>query len=143
MIRYLGIGDFAKRVGVAPVTLSTGYDKRGTLPPPNAVIDGTRGWLPETIDEWNARRPGKRPRENPDWFVMVHSTIHYLGTVGFAARIGVKADTLNRYKLPLPDAQIGRFRGWLPQTVDEWNARRPGKRTSRDARNWHLPSELR
>ena len=51
----------------------------------------------------------------------------YLSTSEFAARIGVKPDTLNRYKLPEPDAMIGRTRGWLPETVDAWNASRPGK----------------
>lgn len=51
----------------------------------------------------------------------------YLTASEFAARIGVKTDTLNRYTLPEPDAMIGRTRGWLPETVDAWNASRPGK----------------
>ena len=39
------------------------------LPEPDVLIGRTRGWLPETIDEWNARRPGRgvgggRPRKN-------------------------------------------------------------------------------
>lgn len=54
--------------------------------------------------------------------------IHYLSRPEVAARIGVKPDTLNRYKLPEPDAQIGaRQVGWLPETIDAWNAARPRK----------------
>lgn len=51
----------------------------------------------------------------------------YLSSTEFAERIGVKPDTLNKYKLPEPDAMIGRVRGWLPETIDTWNASRPGK----------------
>ncbi|QDF18794.1 hypothetical protein SEA_SCENTAE_75 [Gordonia phage SCentae] len=49
----------------------------------------------------------------------------------FAARIGVRPDTLSRYELPAPDAQIGKgpraSKGWMPETIDAWNAARPGK----------------
>ena len=31
------------------------------------------------------------------------------------------------YDLPEPDVRIGRTRGWLPETIDRWNARRPGR----------------
>lgn len=41
--------------------------------------------------------------------------------------LGVKPDTLNRYNLPEPDAMIGRARGWLPETIEAWNASRPGR----------------
>jgi len=55
--------------------------------------------------------------------------VRYLSRPEVAARIGVKPDTLNRYKLPPHDAQIGaRLVGWLPETIDAWNARRPSKR---------------
>lgn len=38
------------------------------LPEPGAMIGSTRGWLLETIDRWNAARPGRgvgggRPRK--------------------------------------------------------------------------------
>jgi predicted DNA-binding transcriptional regulator AlpA len=57
-IRYLGITDAAERVGISPNSL-----KRYKLPPPDALIGGRiRGWLPETIDEWNAARPGPGAR---------------------------------------------------------------------------------
>lgn len=41
------------------------------LPEPDALIGATRGWLPETIDRWNAARPGRgvgggRPRKHPE-----------------------------------------------------------------------------
>lgn len=52
----------------------------------------------------------------------------YLSRPEVAARIGVKPDTLNRYTLPEPDAQIGaRLVGWLPETIDRWNASRPSR----------------
>jgi hypothetical protein len=53
--------------------------------------------------------------------------ITYLSRTELAERIGVKPDTLSRYKLPEPDAMIGATRGWLPETVDAWNAARPGR----------------
>jgi len=53
--------------------------------------------------------------------------MRYLGRTQVAHRIGVKPDTLNRYKLPEPDAMVGDKPVWLPRTVDEWNARRPGR----------------
>lgn len=54
-------------------------------------------------------------------------TKRYLSRTELAERIGVKADTLSRYKLPEPDAMIGTTRGWAAETVDAWNAARPGK----------------
>lgn len=55
----------------------------------------------------------------------------YLSRPEVAARIGVKPDTLNRYRLPPPDAQIGvRQVGWLPATIDAWNEARPSHRST-------------
>jgi hypothetical protein len=51
----------------------------------------------------------------------------YLSRTEVAERIGVKPDTLGRYKLPEPDALIGTTRGWLTATIDAWNASRPGR----------------
>jgi hypothetical protein len=51
----------------------------------------------------------------------------YLSRTQVAERIGVQPDTLGRYKLPEPDALIGTTRGWLPKTIDAWNATRPGR----------------
>ncbi|MBM4468146.1 hypothetical protein GS905_23690 [Rhodococcus hoagii] len=62
---------------------------------------------------------------------------HYLSRAQFAERIDVAPDTMSRYKLPDPDVIIGpvnedgslprgTVRGWLPETVDEWNKNRRG-----------------
>ena len=53
--------------------------------------------------------------------------IRYLSRPEIAERIGVKPDTMNRYKMPAPDAMIGRLPGWTVETVDAWNAARPGQ----------------
>lgn len=49
----------------------------------------------------------------------------YLSRAEVAERIGVKPDTLGRYRLPEPDAMIGTVRGWLPATIDAWHSGRP------------------
>ncbi|MGW5514233.1 XRE family transcriptional regulator [Nocardia africana] len=67
--------------------------------------------------------------------------IKYLSRAGVAERIGVKYDTLNRYKLPPHDAEVGDRKGWLPQTIDEWNERRPGRGQVKNKR-WNLPPDL-
>jgi len=51
--------------------------------------------------------------------------VRYLSRAEVAERIGVKPDTLGRYKLPEPDAVVGTVRGWLPKTIDAWHASRP------------------
>jgi hypothetical protein len=53
--------------------------------------------------------------------------IRYLSRAEVAERIGVKPDTLGRYKLPEPDAVIGNVRGWLPRTIDAWDRARPSR----------------
>lgn len=53
--------------------------------------------------------------------------IEYLSRTGVAQRIGVKRGTVDRYKLPPADAVIGDRKGWLPSTIDRWNAARPGR----------------
>ena len=66
---YLTISGIASRLGISPTTAKK-YADEGRLPEPDAVTgDGpkaVRGWLPETIDQWNAERPGRggRPRKN-------------------------------------------------------------------------------
>jgi predicted DNA-binding transcriptional regulator AlpA len=54
-------------------------------------------------------------------------TIRYLSRPQIAERIGVKRDTLNKYQLPKPDALIADLPGWLPATIDAWQATRPGR----------------
>lgn len=51
----------------------------------------------------------------------------YLSRKEVAELIGVEPDTLSRYKLPEPDALIGRTRGWLAETIRAWDAARPGR----------------
>lgn len=152
MIKYLSTAGFAQHLGLATGTIET-YDRQKKLPVPNARIGRIKGYLIPTIDEWDDRRPGVRPdAEHADWYVMVHSTIVYLPIPEFAARIGVHKGTLNRYKLPPVDAAIGSYvdgeyhafyKGYLPQTIDDWEARRPGRgQVPRGAEDWNLPPEL-
>ncbi|WP_373202702.1 hypothetical protein [Mycobacterium marinum] len=68
--QYLSLSQVEQRLGLAPKSLS-----KVRLPAPDAVVgpvngDGSlprgtvRGWLPETIDEWNAARPGRGTRSD-------------------------------------------------------------------------------
>lgn len=54
-------------------------------------------------------------------------TTEYLGVTDVAKRLGISTAAVSAYKLPQPDALIGRTRGWLPDTIDRWNASRPGR----------------
>ena len=51
----------------------------------------------------------------------------YLGVKQVADRLGITPGGLLNLKLPEPDVLIGRTRGWLPETIDRWNAARPGR----------------
>jgi|688.fasta_scaffold1216790_2 hypothetical protein len=52
----------------------------------------------------------------------------YMGRAEVAAHLGLKSvRSLTRIKLPPPDAIIGPHKGWLKETIDEWNAARPGR----------------
>ena len=50
----------------------------------------------------------------------------YLSLTEVAQRLGVIKGALARYKLPEPDVLVGSIRGWSEQTIDDWNAARPG-----------------
>lgn len=50
-----------------------------------------------------------------------------LGVKQVAERLGITSGGLLNLKLPEPDAMIGRTRGWLPETIDRWNAKRRGR----------------
>ncbi|PJM72371.1 hypothetical protein CS006_10580 [Bifidobacterium primatium] len=54
-------------------------------------------------------------------------TTEYLGVKQVAERLGITTGAFNSLKQPEPDALIGRTRGWLPETIDAWNAARPGR----------------
>lgn len=64
-VRYLGLKALAERAGISPGTASA-YLARGYLPEPDALTEEgsrqARGWLPETVDEWIASRPGRGAR---------------------------------------------------------------------------------
>ena len=55
MRKYLGITQFAERVGVKKGTL-----ERYKLPPADVMVGNIRGWRAKTIDDWNAARPSRR-----------------------------------------------------------------------------------
>ncbi|RUQ19839.1 XRE family transcriptional regulator [Kocuria sp. HSID16901] len=58
-LRFLSAAEAAERLGIHKVT----FYRRRPQPPPDAIIGSTRGWLPETIDAWDATmsKPGPRP----------------------------------------------------------------------------------
>lgn len=51
----------------------------------------------------------------------------YLSLKEVGERIGTSNPSAKGYRLPEPDAWIGTTRGWLPETIDQWNAQRPGR----------------
>ena len=53
-------------------------------------------------------------------------TTEYLGVKQVAERLGVTPGGLLNLRLPEPDVRIGRTRGWSEETIDAWNAARPG-----------------
>lgn len=67
-------------------------------------------------------------------------TKRYLSRMQFAARIGVKPASLSRYKLPTPDVIVGPdtrpVQGWTEETIDKWNAARPGRGSRTDLKPW-------
>lgn len=54
-------------------------------------------------------------------------TMHYVGVIDVTQRLGIVKSAVSAYKLTEPDVMIGRMRGWLPETIDEWNRNRPGR----------------
>ncbi|MCQ9368944.1 XRE family transcriptional regulator [Brevibacterium sp. 50QC2O2] len=52
---------------------------------------------------------------------------HYLSTAEVADYLGLASRGSLPNNLPEPDAYVGRARGWLVETIDKWNAARPGK----------------
>ena len=62
-------------------------------------------------------------------------TTEYLGTAAVAQRVGLTVPTIRSYILKdlMPDADViittpsGPLRGWAPETIDAWQASRPGQ----------------
>lgn len=53
--------------------------------------------------------------------------IKFWSRADVARFLGVKTDSINGYDLPDPDAMIGKHRGWIPKTIEEWDESRPGR----------------
>ncbi|MDO4888172.1 MAG: transcriptional regulator [Actinomycetaceae bacterium] len=60
-VRYLSATEAAARLGIRPASFHS-YVRKGLTPEPDALVGDVRGWLPETIDEWNKHRPGRGAR---------------------------------------------------------------------------------
>ncbi|WP_018142462.1 hypothetical protein [Alloscardovia criceti] len=55
----------------------------------------------------------------------------YISFSEIAAYLDVKTGTLANYRLPEPDAYIGKTRGWKKETIEKWNANRPRARKAK------------
>lgn len=60
-IDYLGVAAAAEHLGLSRKTVE-GQIERGTFAKPDATIGRVRGWLPATLDAWQAQRPGQGAR---------------------------------------------------------------------------------
>jgi predicted DNA-binding transcriptional regulator AlpA len=60
-ILYLSRGEIAERLGISLDTVK-GYQRKGLLPEPDAMVGRNQGWLEATVDDWNKNRPGPGAR---------------------------------------------------------------------------------
>lgn len=64
-VEYLGAAAVAERTGLAGTTIRS-YIRKGLMPDADVIITTPsgplRGWAPETIDAWQASRPGRGAR---------------------------------------------------------------------------------
>lgn len=65
MIRYLSLSEVADLLGLTTNTLKR-YSHEGRLPPPDATIGNRRGWLEQTVHDWQRHRPGAGARTDLD-----------------------------------------------------------------------------
>ena len=56
MIRALGVNEVAERTGLSPNTVKAYSQVPGRMPQPDVMIGRVKGWFPDTIDAWLARR---------------------------------------------------------------------------------------
>lgn len=56
LITYLGVTEFAELAGLSRNTVKAYAKIPGRIPEPDALIGRVRGWLPETIEVWMAKR---------------------------------------------------------------------------------------
>jgi hypothetical protein len=72
-------------------------------------------------------------------------TLRFLNRAQLAERIGLDPNSLSKLRLPEPDVTIGpvnadgtlprgTVRGWTVETVDRWQAARPGRGARTDLR---------
>jgi len=65
---------------------------------------------------------------DPDHDVVAREVPTYLGRVEVAERIGLKSvRSMSGMTLPPHDVEIGVHKGWTPDTIDAWQANRPGR----------------
>lgn len=78
-------------------------------------------------------------------------TTEYLGTAAVAERVGLAVATIRSYILKdiMPEADVtittpsGPLRGWSPETIDAWQAARPGRGARTDlSSSSHFPPEI-
>ena len=75
---------------------------------------------------------GDTRTDMPLWALTVRAVHRYLSVTEVADKAGLSRNTVKAYsqfpgRLPEPDAMIGRVRGWLPETIEAWMARRGGR----------------
>lgn len=63
MMHFLSLAEFAERVRLSQNTIKSYYRKE-LLPPPDAILGRSRGWLPETVDAWSSNRRGRGSRSD-------------------------------------------------------------------------------
>lgn len=56
---YLTVSEVADRAGLSRNTVRSYAKIPGRLPEPDAMVGRVQGWLPETIDDWIARREAR------------------------------------------------------------------------------------
>ncbi|NNC92463.1 MAG: hypothetical protein HKN80_08200 [Acidimicrobiia bacterium] len=109
----------AERLGVNASTVGR-WKRRGVLPTPDVVLDGTELWLWETVRDW-ARQRSRFRKTQAVTPVQVAEIIH---AGQFAERLGVDARTVEIWhakgQLPEPDYRWESVDGWLAGTIDEW-----------------------
>lgn len=60
------------------------------------------------------------------------NTTHYLTRPEVATHLGVARGTLNRYRLPPPDVNVGNRPGWTTETINAWDSARPSRQPKRN-----------
>lgn len=59
---------------------------------------------------------------------MLRGVNKYLSVTEVAARTGLSLNTVKAYsqatpkRMPNPDVMVGRVKGWLPKTIDDWHS---------------------